>query len=86
MGALRTFHSIENGVEWYERTLNDAKQTESVVPWFVMWLRDPSLPCTQSTCHQSQWCNEVVAIGPVGPSFPSASSDERSTSQLLDFV
>ncbi|GFX62669.1 hypothetical protein TNCV_4868291 [Trichonephila clavipes] len=29
--ALRTFHSSANRVEWYERTPNDAQQTESVV-------------------------------------------------------
>ncbi|GFY21971.1 hypothetical protein TNCV_3296151 [Trichonephila clavipes] len=69
--------------KWYKRTPNDAWQTESVVIWFVMRLHDPSLPCTQSTSHHGQWCNEVGAISPVGPSFPSASSEDRSASQLL---
>ncbi|GFT90828.1 hypothetical protein TNCV_3863821 [Trichonephila clavipes] len=45
---------------------------------FVMWLRDPILPCTQSTCHHGEWCNEVGTIGPAGPSFPPQSSDEQS--------
>ncbi|GFX46361.1 hypothetical protein TNCV_238231 [Trichonephila clavipes] len=31
MDALRTFHSAANGVEWYERTPNDAQQDESVM-------------------------------------------------------
>ncbi|GFV90678.1 hypothetical protein TNCV_2223941 [Trichonephila clavipes] len=34
----------------YEKTLNDLQQTESVAIWFMMWLRDPSLPFT------GQWC------------------------------
>ncbi|GFW69872.1 hypothetical protein TNCV_1403251 [Trichonephila clavipes] len=37
-------------------------------------------------CHHGQWCNEVDAIGPVDPSFPLASSDDRSASMLLGFV
>ncbi|GFW36717.1 hypothetical protein TNCV_1220491 [Trichonephila clavipes] len=44
MNALRIFHSAANGVEWYERAPNDAQQTESVALWFMMWLRDSSLP------------------------------------------
>ncbi|GFV64723.1 hypothetical protein TNCV_1636761 [Trichonephila clavipes] len=54
MDALRTFLSAANGVEWYERTPNDVQQTESFVLWFVMWLRDPSLPRAQSACHHGQ--------------------------------
>ncbi|GFW80822.1 hypothetical protein TNCV_3779021 [Trichonephila clavipes] len=40
------------------------------------------------TIHLSSWkvVNEVGAIGLVGPSFPPASSDVRSASQLLGFV
>ncbi|GFS75310.1 hypothetical protein TNCV_719731 [Trichonephila clavipes] len=40
----------------------------------------------QSICHLEQWCNEVGAIGLVGPSFSPASSYKRSASQLLGFV
>ncbi|GFS66567.1 hypothetical protein TNCV_3857561 [Trichonephila clavipes] len=46
-------------------------------------LRDPSLPCAQSTCHHGQWCTEVGVIRPFGPSFPPASNDDRAASQLL---
>ncbi|GFY30623.1 hypothetical protein TNCV_3117851 [Trichonephila clavipes] len=51
-----------------------------------MWLRDPSLQCTQSTCHHGQLFKGVGVIGHVDPSFPSASCDDRSASQLLSFV
>ncbi|GFS81264.1 diacylglycerol kinase [Trichonephila clavipes] len=51
-----------------------------------MWLHDPSLPQVQSTCHHGQWCTEVVATDPVCPSFPPASRNDRSASQLLGFV
>ncbi|GFV53512.1 hypothetical protein TNCV_4746601 [Trichonephila clavipes] len=62
--ALRTFHYAANSVEWYYRTKNDAQQTESVVLWFVIGLRDPLLSCTQSTCQREQWGSEVGAISP----------------------
>ncbi|GFV34604.1 DDE_3 domain-containing protein [Trichonephila clavipes] len=60
--SLRTFHSAANGVEWHERTPYDAYQTETAVLCFVMWQRDPSLPCAQSTCHHGQWCSEVTIL------------------------
>ncbi|GFV98742.1 hypothetical protein TNCV_1454281 [Trichonephila clavipes] len=36
--------------------------------------------------HHCQVCNPpvIVGYGAIGPSFPSASSDDRSASQLLD--
>ncbi|GFX66484.1 hypothetical protein TNCV_1291651 [Trichonephila clavipes] len=36
--ALWTFQSAANGVEWYERTPNEAHQIESIMLWIVMWL------------------------------------------------
>ncbi|GFX10186.1 hypothetical protein TNCV_1865841 [Trichonephila clavipes] len=66
--------SAANIIESYERTTND------------MWLRGPLLPCAQSACHHRQWRNDVGAIGPSGPSFSPASSNDRSASQLLDFI
>ncbi|GFS69117.1 hypothetical protein TNCV_4009791 [Trichonephila clavipes] len=74
---------VDIPLEWYERTPNDAQQAESVVLWIVVWLRDLSLSCAQSACHHEQWCNKGGAIGPVSPSFPPASSDDRSASQLV---
>ncbi|GFS93998.1 hypothetical protein TNCV_4480481 [Trichonephila clavipes] len=86
MDALRAFHSAANGVEWNEWAPNEAQRTDSVVLWFMMWMRDLLLSCTQSTCHFGQWCNKAGAISPVGLSFPPASSDDRYASQLLGFV
>ncbi|GFX10382.1 hypothetical protein TNCV_1867771 [Trichonephila clavipes] len=51
---------------------------ESVVVWFVIWLRDPSLSCAQFICHHGQWCNEGDPISPICLSFPPASSNDRS--------
>ncbi|GFV98334.1 uncharacterized protein TNCV_622931 [Trichonephila clavipes] len=51
-----------------------------------MAVRSITVVCAQSTCHHGQWCNEKGEMGPVVPSFPSASSDDRSVSQLLVFL
>ncbi|GFT79980.1 hypothetical protein TNCV_4598611 [Trichonephila clavipes] len=63
-----------------------SQRTESVMLRLVMRLHDPSLLCTQSAYHHGQWCNEVGTNGPIGPSFPPASKDGRSASQLLGFL
>ncbi|GFS52374.1 hypothetical protein TNCV_4850831 [Trichonephila clavipes] len=39
MEALRTFPSAANSVQWNVQMPNDAQQTESVMLFFVRWLR-----------------------------------------------
>ncbi|GFV84667.1 hypothetical protein TNCV_4296491 [Trichonephila clavipes] len=65
MAALQTFFYAASDIEWNEREPNDAQQTKSVALGFVMWLREPSLPCAQSACHHGQQCNEMGVIGSV---------------------
>ncbi|GFT66620.1 hypothetical protein TNCV_3064941 [Trichonephila clavipes] len=47
----------------------------------LSWLCNPSLPCAQYACH-----HEVGVIGSISPSFPPASSDDRSASQFYGFI
>ncbi|GFW55355.1 hypothetical protein TNCV_117391 [Trichonephila clavipes] len=79
MDALRTFHSAANGV-------NGHRMISNRLIMFVMWLHYLSLSCAQSACHDRQRRNDVGVIGPVCLSFPPASSDNRSTSQLLGLI
>lgn len=51
-----------------------------------MGLGDPSLPCANSACHHEQWYINLDMIGFIGLSFPPASSDYGSVSQLLGFI
>ncbi|GFU68754.1 hypothetical protein TNCV_4400321 [Trichonephila clavipes] len=79
LNILQIFHSAANDVEWCV--------TESVVLWFVMLLRNPSLSCAKSTGHHEPVGRRGgMLIGSDGPSFPLASSDDRCALNLFGFV
>lgn len=61
-------------------------QTKYVVIWLWMWQRAPSVPCTQYGCFLVQWCDESVAIVPVGQSLLPASTDSTFAWLLLGYV
>ncbi|GFV27360.1 hypothetical protein TNCV_3795551 [Trichonephila clavipes] len=51
-----------------------------------MELREQPLPCAKSTFQHGQWYNEEDVIDTDGLSFPPASTDGRSASQLFGFA